>query len=170
MLDGVEIPERVVERLKERISVDENGCWNWTGALQKGYGRITWSASGRKVFRSSHRTMYQALVGAIPDELDLDHLCRNRACCNPEHLEPVTRQTNLLRGDTIPAARAARTRCPNGHPYDEENTLTDKYGRRSCRTCTYERNRAYYWKNRERRNQYNRDRRKAKREIDCAEK
>src|SRR5699024_8246546 len=108
----------------------------------------------------SHRTMYQAVIGPVPAGLDLDHLCRNRACCNPAHLEPVTRQTNLLRGNTIPARRAAVENCPKGHPYDADNTLTDRLGRRNCKACVYARNRAYYWKNRERRIAYNRERRK----------
>lgn len=150
-------PDRVIERLRSRIEIDRNGCWIWTGALYPtGYGHIAWAdRPNHMVHRSTHRTMWLALKGPIPEGRDLDHLCRVRACCNPDHLEPVTRQTNLLRGETIPAARAAVTSCPQGHEYTEENTLLSKAGQRQCKECTYERNRAYYHSNKARRAEYN---------------
>ena len=78
----------------------EGDCWIWTGSTNGcGYGET--SEAGKKVY--THRLMYERHVGPIPEGKDIDHLCRNRACCNPAHLEPVTRQENLLRGDTIPA-------------------------------------------------------------------
>lgn len=164
-------PQRVIDRILARISVTDEGCWLWPGATSKGHGHISWSPGGRQiVYGRVHRVMYTAMRGSIPEGLDLDHLCHDpkvcapvpatdcphRRCCNPDHLSPATRQANLLRGGTVTAERAAVTHCPSGHEYTAENTLADKKGRRGCRKCVYERNRAYYWKNRERRKAYNR--------------
>lgn len=164
-----DIPERVVRRISERVERAPNGCWIWPGAKTEGYGRISWTQDGVKTWRLVHRTLYEATVAPIPAGLDLHHTCHDpmecapavarecphRACCNPAHLEPVTRQENLLRGGTIAAARSAVTHCPAGHLYDAANTLISPKGQRQCKTCTYERNRAYYWKNREKRKAYN---------------
>lgn len=165
------VPQRVVARITQRIEKQPDGCWIWPGAKSNGYGRISWSVGGnRMTWAAVHRVMYETFVGPIPDGLDVDHACHDpaschpkeatdcphRACCNPAHLEAVTRKENLRRGGTIAARRAATTHCPQGHPYDEENTLTDKEGRRSCKACAYEANRAYYWANREKRREYNR--------------
>lgn len=140
------VPERVVRRIAERAVVDpETGCWVWPGARRAGgYGHIGWQSKNVRSYQSTHRAMYEACVGPVPGGLDLDHLCRNRACCNPEHLEPVTRRENLLRGVTITAERAARTHCPQGHPYDEGNTYRDRRNRRSCRECGRIHSRAYW--------------------------
>src|SRR5688572_21764976 len=70
---------------------------------------------------SAHRLMYVALRGPIPDGLELDHLCRNHACVNPWHMEPVTGRVNKLRGTSPSAVHAAKTHCPKGHAYTPEN-------------------------------------------------
>ncbi len=116
------------ERIAKKIAVDATtGCWDWTAALNShGYGEVYWLGSPR----GSHRIVYSLLVGPVPVGLDLDHLCRVRHCVNPEHLEPVTRQENLLRG-----ARCCITHCPQGHEYTPENTRRDRDGRRRCREC-----------------------------------
>jgi hypothetical protein len=88
----------------------------------------------------AHRAFYEHHVGTIPDGLTIDHLCKVRRCVNPDHLEPVTRGVNVLRGDTITAANVRKTHCPRGHAYDEENTYTSKRGMRHCKAC--QRNRA----------------------------
>ena len=83
----------------------------------------------------AHRVVYEILVGPIPVGLELDHLCRNRACVNPDHLEPVTTRTNLLRGYSPWACRARQTHCKRGHEFTPENTYGTGDGRRYCRTC-----------------------------------
>lgn len=107
-------------------------CWLWTGHVSvHGYGKF-W-ADGLNL--GAHRWSYQYHVGPIPEGLHLDHLCRVRNCVNPAHLEPVTCQENLRRGETLNAANLRKTHCPKGHPYDAENTYRYSDGRRACKEC-----------------------------------
>lgn len=105
---------------------EEGACWIWTAAKSSGYGRYKYS--GRDLV--AHRLAYRELVGWIPEGLVLDHLCRNRACVNPWHLDPVTDQVNLWRG----MGSGKETHCPHGHPYSGAN-LRRRRGRRECMTC-----------------------------------
>lgn len=103
-------------------NTDENGCWTWLGGLRgKGYGGFQVSY-GTSV--AAHRFIYEQLEGPIPTGLQLDHLCRNRTCVNPDHLEPVTLQENISRGLTgkVNHRNSVKTHCPNGHEYTEEST------------------------------------------------
>lgn len=107
-------------------------CWEFTGARRNGYGKAT--VAGRSV--STHRIVYETLVGSIPPELELDHLCRNKACYNPAHLEPVTRSVNIRRARAVqPYPR--RSHCLHGHLYDENNTYMWR-GDQHCRMCRRE--------------------------------
>jgi len=126
-----------LDRYWAKVQVGElDECWNWTAYRdENGYGRF--SVNGRYVL--AHRFAYEALVGPIPEGLELDHLCRNRACENPWHMEPVTCQVNVLRGIGLAALNAAKTHCPQGHPYDADNTRHYR-GWRYCITCQYIRN------------------------------
>lgn len=95
------------ERLLARREIDANGCWVWTGRHERaGYGHIDYD--GKAVY--VHRLAYETWRGPVADGLELDHLCRNRACFNPDHLEPVTRQENIRRA--VEARRLRRaSRC-----------------------------------------------------------
>ena len=135
------IPERIVRR----ILVTEDGCWEWLGYVAtNGYGHVSWEG---KVVRV-HRLMWTLTGRDLPEHeggrrLELDHLCRNRACCNPDHLELVSHRENLMRGDTLPAAQAAKTHCPQGHPYAGANLYINPKGKRECRECKRDRMRFY---------------------------
>ncbi|MFJ4777405.1 HNH endonuclease signature motif containing protein [Streptomyces sp. NPDC088762] len=86
--------------------------------------------------RYTHRIMYEQAKGPIPEGLQIDHLCRNRACANPEHLEAVTQKENILRGTGPSAQQARQTHCLNGHPFDEVNTYVYKASGNARRVST----------------------------------
>lgn len=94
-----------------------------------------------------HRLVYETLCGPIPGGLQLDHLCRNRGCCNPWHLEPVPSRVNTLRGETLQAKNAAKTHCLRGHALAGENLIVRPDGTRNCRECRRERARQSHQRN-----------------------
>lgn len=124
------------ERFWEKVDRNESGCWLWTAYRDAdGYGHFF--DGDRDVL--AHVFAYQLIVGPVPQARELDHLCRAPACVNPGHLEPVTHQTNLLRGDTIPARRSRVTHCPQGHKYTACNTYVSPRNQRYCRACMRDR-------------------------------
>jgi hypothetical protein len=140
---------RLPLRFWDKVIVSPSGCWCWTAArVPTGYGQF-WDGERLQL---SHRVSFTVLTGPVPEGLQLDHLCRNRGCCNPAHLEPVTCSVNVLRG-TGPRNNVARckriTHCPKGHEYTPENTRV-RGNWRGCWTChriqsrggTYHRRRA----------------------------
>ena len=107
-------------------------CIRWEGKYySNGYGRVG--------YKMAHRVVYEEQVGVIPEGLHIDHLCRNRWCVNPEHLEPVTLVENVRRGESFTAINSRKTHCKNGHELTEDN-IYQRPNRvdRGCRTCRRE--------------------------------
>lgn len=139
--------------------VKTDGCWNWTGAISKGYGNFTYAREGKRKAYSTHRLAYRVLMGDPPDGMVLDHLCRNRPCCNPAHMELVTNTENLKRGylargygnprkrkPHVPKppkprsewkVRTKKPYCRHGHEYTAETTTYGSDGARKCRICSH---------------------------------
>lgn len=128
---------------KVDTSAGADGCWLWRGYLDAdGYGHFNSDSNQR-----AHRYSYELQVGAIPEGLTIDHLCRIRHCVNPTHLEPVTMRVNVLRGHGEAAANARKTHCPKGHEYTPENSILNNNSRRysrRCRTCDKQRKKKEY--------------------------
>lgn len=155
MTPEIKAPCRVrppIDRFMEKIKKLENGCWEWTASkYQSGYG--SFKMDGRVI--PSHRFSYQYFRGSIPPNLVIDHLCRNRACVNPDHLEVVDNKTNILRGVGMGARWARRTHCSRGHklpPYDGKS-------REHCWECNALSKREYYLNNIEKISLYDKSRR-----------
>lgn len=133
----------VAERFWEKV--DRRGpeeCWPWLGSIStEGYGRLYVERH-----MQAHRVAYELLIETIPDGLAIDHLCRNRSCVNPAHMEPVTWRENIRRGEGMGARYARRTHCSKGHPLTGENLLRQGT-RRRCLTCKRAEGRKY-WSNR----------------------
>lgn len=130
MADRMSIEDRFWSKVEKQFC----GCWLWHGTMfSTGYG--SFKANGQ--IKVAHRLSYQFLKGEIPEGLQLDHLCRVRKCVNPEHLEPVTRKENLLRGASFSGENSRKTSCPQGHALEGENLVksTLRAGKRACRIC-----------------------------------
>lgn len=126
-------PGNVASRLEAKT--DRTGsCWVWLGSTTRfGYGQVY--VDGK--MRLAHRVAYELDQGPIPVGKELDHLCRNRQCIKPAHLEPVSAIENMRRG-RVGKWNAEKTQCPQGHPYDEANTQHKSGNRRACRACARE--------------------------------
>lgn len=131
-------PPILVDRWLLRVEKQPNGCWEWTGAKwARGYGKFTLPGSQKRI--AAHRWGYEHFISPIAEGFELDHLCRNTSCVNPEHLEPVTHKVNVQRGHAglINGARQRSiTHCPKGHEYTPENTyIRPGAPGRNCRKC-----------------------------------
>lgn len=133
-------PEQL-QRFEKYAQVEPNtGCWLWTGAqTSSGYGEMVVGSKRGPGPRMAyaHRLSYEHWKGEIPPRFDIDHLCRQRCCCNPSHLEAVTHRENNMRGDRYAqgAPNRSKTHCRHGHPFDERNTSVRPTGARRCRAC-----------------------------------
>lgn len=124
-----------------------NNCWLWCGSrMPLGYGKISAYDNGKPRQLLAHRVSYELLVGAIPVDMTIDHLCKNPPCVNPEHLEVVTQRENILRSNSWCAKRAKATHCIHGHELSGNNLINDPHGWRYCRTCQQRRARERYAK------------------------
>lgn len=127
----------IIDRLLERVTVGDDGCWNASYLNDQGYGMVYSGGHHSKLLRA-HRVTYEHFIGPVPDGLVLDHLCRNRACCNPEHVEPVTQGENTQRG----VQKTLQTHCKKGHLL-ERREGREGLKRRICPVCTRDAQRAY---------------------------
>ncbi len=143
------IPDRILSKIDFG---GKDGCWIWTGAIVGGggYGATRWrKPDGTWGQPQVHRLLYKLTVENIPDHLTLDHLCRTPACVNPDHLEPVTNRTNILRGVGIAAVNARKTHCPRGHFLAGNNLRKGQGRRRRCAQCDKVSSRRRYLKSKE---------------------
>lgn len=136
------------ERFVARVNfATDSGCWEWTGSRNDaGYGIFTKWIDGRSMNMLAHRLALHIAKRPVPEDLTVDHLCRNTRCVRPEHLDIVTPTVNTLRGDGYYAVNGRKTHCTHGHEFTPENTYTYHSRRtrwqgwtRSCKTCAHDR-------------------------------
>lgn len=146
---STDAPFRMTDEERFMSKVDKGdglGCWEWIGDKSyQGYGRFTF---GNNPAVPAHRVSYEMFIGPIPEGLVIDHVaargCQGWSCVNPEHLEPVTQQENVLRSTGPAAINARKTHCNRGHEFTEENTGSQKNGKgRNCKTCRNDNGRRY---------------------------
>ena len=130
--------------LNRNVELSDTGCWEYKGTLHKitGYG----IAHINRMQTTAHRLLYKVMVGDVSEDLHLDHLCRNRSCVNPEHLEPVTFSQNISRSPiALSVINRNRTHCINGHLLSADNIYSppSRPNKRVCRTCSRRRTKEF---------------------------
>lgn len=150
-----------LQRFHAGILVTDSGCWEWQGATTRGYGRFM--AAGMNVL--VHRFAYETFVGPIPEGMHLDHLCRNRSCANPAHLEPVDAAENNRRSAPY---REVTITCRNGHDRATFGYVRND-GRTECRRCTREQAARYDREHREQRRQAAKSQRERRGPLEAGE-
>jgi len=139
-------PRPTIERFLKKLVVSQvnfynnTACWEWIGYTSRDYAQIM--TNGKVIH--IHRFIYEYYYGEIEPKLTIDHLCRNRTCANPLHLEQVTCRENILRGVGIAALNSQKTHCPQGHEYTPENIVGIHYHHRQCKRCQRELSRIKY--------------------------
>lgn len=136
-------PLEDLARFHKGYNVAESGCWEWVKCKDvNGYGMIGVGSRVNKSFKvaRAHKWAYEMLVGLVPDGMELDHLCRNRHCVNPSHLEPVSHKENIRRGINL---NRERFMCVAGHPLSGDNLYLAPSGKRQCKECQRRRSREY---------------------------
>lgn len=134
--------KKPIDRFKEKYTIDPSTkCWNWTACTDRdGYGCFRFShESGKSSWGKAYTFSYEHFVGVIPDGMQIDHKCRNRACVNPDHLRVMTLIENVMIGNSPPAKNARKTHCKHGHSLNGDNLYVQpSTGYRYCRTCKRE--------------------------------
>lgn len=126
----------IAERFWRRVLILETGCWEWTGAKDKdGYGAFSVTHAARV---RAHRWAYETYVEHMHPWLQSDHICKNKSCVNPLHIEPVTARENVLRSNGPAAINAKKTHCYKGHNLSGDNLILRDGRGRQCRTCERE--------------------------------
>lgn len=126
----------IITSLRAALDWKSTPCHDWKGRITpQGYGELSANKNNGGGNLRAHRVVWEALNGPIPEGMVIDHLCRNRSCVNPMHLEPVTVKENNLRGEGVGAKNMKKTECKSGHPFDESNTGWLGNGKRFCRQC-----------------------------------
>lgn len=138
------LPNRILDKI---VRIPESGCWIWIGSLTGyGYGETWWNNTKHFV----HVLMHKLFVGEVPKGFEVDHLCKVRCCCNPEHLEAVTHAENVKRSSSwhhVVNYHKAQTHCQRGHAWTEENTYVEPNGKRRCLECKRQRMRNWRARN-----------------------